>query len=313
MLESKALLLVKQETTYGTDATPSAAANAIIATIPQIEIIGNNRTRNLVMPGLGMPAGVNVAEGVKISFSTELKASTAPGEPTAISPLFEACGLTMTDGTSTVTFARNSDFASAASVTIWFYKDGILHKIQGARGTFKFNFKVNEIMMIDFEFTGKYALTNIIDQSIASGATYESQAPIVFRNANFAINSYAGLIESFEFDLGNTISARRSANESTGISQYVITNNQISGSVDPEVVLLATFNPFDLYNDSTAVAITVTGYDDNSGTEVTYALAAVQLDVPKYAARDNITVYNLGFKSTSSLTSAHSDLTITFS
>lgn len=167
LLKNKALILAKIEATRGTDAAPLAASNAILCEAPEIEIVSQSLERNYVTPYLGSKKRLNIGEGLKIRFATEAKGGGAAGTAPPIGCLFQACGFTETVIPATsVTYNPNSDiFATAsASVTIWFYLDGIVHKAVGCVGTFSMDIKVNFI----FHRLSSYVNANLISSLPAS-------------------------------------------------------------------------------------------------------------------------------------------------
>lgn len=116
MLRTKAVILAKLETSYGVDPTPTKGANAILCELPDFEVIGKKLERSYVKGYYGPLPPVTVGEGLKISFTTELKGGGRPGadviEP-EISPLFQACNFDMVgdgvDGTPIIYFTNSND------------------------------------------------------------------------------------------------------------------------------------------------------------------------------------------------------------
>lgn len=307
--EFKSLLLFEKESNYGVDPTPTGAANAFLTSVPQIELLGAGKERNHVMASFGKPQPVNVGEGVKITFDTEFKgALTGTVTPPGIAPLLECCGFTETISSGvSATYAPNSTIDSTSG-TIYFYKDGIVHKVSGCRGTFKLNLKTNEIAVATFEFTGLFVNSSTLASDVAIATpTFNSETPQIFRAANMTINSYAAIIENLTFDLGNTITKRPSANATTGVAAYSITQRQIKGSMDPEVKLLATFNPWALWVASTAYTVTW-----KIGSYITFTMSNCVLEIPKYETRDTLATYALSYEAHPSTATGNDDLSIVF-
>src|SRR5512146_738858 len=136
MLKTRAVILAEKEITYGTDPTPLPATNAILVESPEIEVLGKKLERNYTKSYFGTLAPVNIGEGIKISFTAELKGSGTAGTPPEIGVLLEACGMTHTNSPGVSdTYDPNSDLESVqGSVTIYFYQHNICHKVTGCRG-----------------------------------------------------------------------------------------------------------------------------------------------------------------------------------
>lgn len=307
------LILAEIETAYGTDPTPTIAANALIVNNPVIDYLFESKERSNLTTGYPKLAPLQVGQGVKISFSHELKGGVANlSDAPALDPLLIACGLKgIADAGVSYSYEPECD-VEGDSVTIWYYQDTILHKVTGCRGTFKISLTAGEIAFIDFEFTGLYGgtITDVTFPTLSS-ISYSAVPPVVFNTAAFTYNSVACVISKFEFDLGNNVTKRMSANAATGVAGYAITGRETKGSFDPEVLALASLNPWAIHAASTAYAIVC-----NVGT-VAKSIVLIDvfrciLDVPKYGERDNIATYDLTYKTTGILTGENDDFRLTF-
>lgn len=305
----KSLVLAKIESVYGTDPTPAEATEAIITKgQPSFEVVGTVRQREVPMPTFGRIKGVNVGDGLKLSFTTELKHSGTAGSASRYDPLFEACGMVQS-GSGTVIYTPASTMRGP-SVTLWFYIGGVLHKLNGCVGTFKINLKAGEIATIDWEFTGLYA-DNAADTAMPA-ATHEAIAPIIVQALGFTYNSYAAIIEELMLDMGNTVSPEKSANASNnGIAGYFISNRESKGSMNPEAVAMSVLNPWDLYDNTTAanIALDITA---SAGNDFAIAVTGAVLEVPKYGSRENILTWDLSFTINPTLAAGNNEIVITF-
>jgi hypothetical protein len=290
MLKSKAVILAKVETTYGTDATPAAGTNAILCEVPEFEVLGRKLDRANVKTYFGTLPPVNLGEGLKVSFTTELKGhGGAVDSPPEIGVLFRGCAFTETISAGTsVAYDPNSS-EDGESLTLYFYQHDILHKLLGARGTFSVEMKAGDYAKIKWEFTGLYA--GPADDSIPTG-TFNSTKPPRFVSASFAIDSYAAVIENLKVDVNNEIAKRVSANHATGISEYLIRERAVSGECDPEAVTLATKDFWTMWSSSTPVALTAT-VGTASKNKCVISAPAVVPDIPKYGDREGILTYAL--------------------
>lgn len=288
MIKGKTLVLAKIETSYGVDAAPTPSANAILSEIPSVEPVIKGLSRSVARSYLGANPVVNIGEAVKIKFSTEAKGSGTAGTAPEIGPLLKACGYTETIVPATsVTYTPNSSILTADSVTIWFYFDGMVHKITGCRGTFDFEAKAGEYGKFNWEFTGIYQKP--ADLALTSG-TYQSTTPPRFVSASFAIDSYAGIIENLKISAGNTIAKRVSANAATGILAWYISQREVTGEIDPELVTFATKDFWSIIENSSQVALTaaITG---SAGNILTITAPKVQIKDVKYGDRESLMTY----------------------
>jgi len=288
--KSKAVVLAKQEVTYGVDPTPTSAANAILCSAPEIEVLGRRIERANVKPHYGASVGVNIGEGIKVSFSVELKGSGAAGTAPEIGPLLRACNFTetVTAGTK-VDYDPNSANSTGESVTIYFYRHNLLHKVSGCRGTFGVELKSGEYGNIKFDFTGIYQ--GPVDQNIPANPTYNATDPARFLSAAFGIDGYSAVIENFKFDVGNEIGKRPNANAATGILEYWIKERNIKGEFDPEAVALSEKDFWALWSNSSRVALSATA-GQTAGNKCVITAPKVQLDLLKYGDRENILTFS---------------------
>lgn len=257
MLTERRLIAAKIEQTEGTAETLTATEAGILVFKPKADPDIAQYKRNPARTTLSQMASVSGKRSAKISFSVELKGSGAAGTPPAIlGVLLKGCGFSETIVASTsVTYKPAS--ASISSLTIACYEDGVVKKIWGARGTVKLTAKAGDVVMLDFEFTGA-------DFSITDGAllapTYDSVVPQPFLNAAFSISGYSAIIGSFNADIANTVSLRESVNTGSGNLSGVITNREPKGSIDPEMVTVATHDFFGIWRSGALGALsTVVG------------------------------------------------------
>lgn len=175
----KKTLLAKIETTYGTDSTPVGATNAIQTselTISPME--AETLQPSLDKENLGADPGTLVGKHVKVTFKVPLAGSGTAGDAPAFGPLLIACGYTETvDGVIDVRYTPTDD---AASITLKFKHDKVLHTITGARGTLKITAVQRQYAWLEFEFIGLY--TQPVHQGTSLNPIVTAfQKPVPFR------------------------------------------------------------------------------------------------------------------------------------
>lgn len=155
-LVKKTVILVKTETTSGTDAVPTGAANAIqVMDMSITPLDAKNVDLNLMLPWFGnAPALVGTAS-VKLSFSVPLAGSGTAATAPAWGALLLACANAETTGLTTpnrVEYQPVTDTLKTA--TIYYYDDGVLHKLLGSFGAPKLSAKSGEAPKLSFDFVG---------------------------------------------------------------------------------------------------------------------------------------------------------------
>ncbi len=315
-LESKALILAKVETTYGVDASPAPATDAILTTKPTIELITEDKEREVVLPYFGSLAAIPIATGIKISFGVEVRGSGTETTPPRIGALLRACGFTQTIGTSSVDYDPHS-WQDGESITIYFYHDGILYKALGCVGSsVKLTAKANEPARFEFEFQGIFGGSASFASSIAFPTPIfgDAQTPPVFRSGSFSFGSLTStnaVIESLEITCSTTVAKRADANAQYGVKRYSSTNREVSGSFDPEVVSLSTWNPWSIYENATIGALSAT-IGTTSGNRLVISAPNCQIESPKLGAREGIQTYSIGFKAKVTLTGGNNEVQFRF-
>lgn len=292
---SQRLLLAEIESTYGTDPTPTGAANAILVRSLEITPIQADVVeRQLVRGFMGNFEAILAFQRVEMTFEVELAGSGTAGTAPAWGPIMKACGATETIVADTsVTYAPRS--SSFDSVTFYYYTDGLRHKVTGARGSFSINATVGEIPTISFSFQGIY---NAPDDSANPTPTYQNQAkPVLFKQGNTTAQqlfSYAGAVESFTFDLNAELVYR----ELVGSSREVLYNDRKpSGTVVLEAELIATH---DYFGDITG---TSTGnntfqHGQTGGNIATFSAPQTDITGLSYSDSSGIQMLNVEYNAT---------------
>lgn len=150
------VLLAKVESSYGTDSTPTGS-EAILSSRPQLtKLEAQNVPRDVELGYLGSKEHLVGSRFRSISFDVELVGGGTVGTGPAWGDLLLACGWAETETSSTrVDYTLVS--SSFPSVSIYWYADGLLHKLLGARGTVTFVMTSGGIPVMRFSFKGLYS------------------------------------------------------------------------------------------------------------------------------------------------------------
>ncbi len=293
------LLLAKIEGTYGTDATPAAATDNIAVVRGQVNYTPevDENSRSILDATVDTVLGVNSLPRSKIGFRVELRGNRTDGTAPDISAgasanaipidcLLQACDMHPTYTAETPLGGRNGNAKyrplvasdQGPSVTIYFYSGLRLHKLLGAKGTFKITAAAGKFLFLDFEFQG-LDLT-VSDASIPGSATWlDVVPPVLSGSGSVNYDSFAaGVVKTFEFDLGNQITRRDDANSTTGINGFVITERKTKGSVEIEAVAEATKSFFaDLKSGKSITVLLQAGSD--TGNKITSTLTGTATSI----------------------------------
>jgi hypothetical protein len=291
LLSRKRLILVKTESTYGTDSTPAGTDALLVRNLDITPLSGDVVSRDLIRPYLGNFDQLIGLTSVGITFEVELAGSGTAGTAPKFDAILKACGLAATIVASTsVTYAPVS--ASFSSATIYFNVDGVLHKLTGCRGSLTMSCAVGAIPTLAFNLTGVY---NAPTDTAQPAVTYSAQAtPLIFREGNtssFSFFSYSGVLQSVDFNLANNLVYRELVG---GTKETLITDRKPAGTVMIEAPTIATKDFF-----TTALG-TSTGnltflHGTTAGNRVTFLASQVDVLNPTYQDQDSIMMLSVPY------------------
>lgn len=284
LLTRKRTILAKIETTYGTDPTPTGAANAIL--VRNLNITPLNAellNRDLVRPYLGASEQLLASAYVGIDFEVEMAGAGAAGTAPAYGSLLKACGMTETlVALATATYTPVS--SSFSSVTIYYNVDGVLHKLTGCRGNVEIDIKARQIPVFKFTFTGLY---NAPSDTVLPTVSYTAfQTPLAANSDNssgFSLFSYSGALESLTMNFNNGVQYR----SLIGAEDVLMTDRQLSGQVVFEAPTIAAKDFFSLALGTTLGALDIT-HGTTAGNKVQISSSRVNVTNPTYQDQNGI-------------------------
>ena len=292
-LTRKRTILLKTESSYGTDATPAGTDALTVRSLDVSPIDADVVSRDLVRPYLGNSTQLLANIKVQCNFEVELAGSGTAGTAPRWGPAMLACGTAATTVASTsVTYAPVS--SSFSSATIYYFADGIKHAVTGWRGTFEIKGDLGQIPTIAFTGTGIYSTPT---DTAVGAVTYGNQAdPLIFTNGNttsFSLFSYSGCLSSFSFAVNNEIQYR----ELIGCTKEVlITDRAPSGQVMIESVPIATKDYFSIAAGTTTGNLTLT-HGTTAGNRCVFTSAQTDLTNPTYGDMNGVIMLNLPYVS----------------
>lgn len=180
----KTVILVKPETTSGTDAVPTGIANAMQAMDMSITPLdAQNIDTNIINPWFGNSPSLVGPASVKCSFSVLLSGAGDAATAPAWGALLLACGNAETTGLLTpnrVEYLPATDALKTA--TIYWYDDGLLHKLFGCFGNVKLSAKSGEAPKLTFDFVGLDGGVSAITNPLADMSQWKNPVPITKAN-----------------------------------------------------------------------------------------------------------------------------------
>ena len=210
------VILAKVETTAGTDASPTGAANAVlVAEMSITPLDAKNIDRNLVRGYFGASEQLVGPASVKVSMTVELAGSGTAATPPALGTLLQGCAI----AESSLTTPSRTEYTPVSTglktLTIYYYDDGVLHKLVGAMGNCKLSAKVGDRPTLKFDFIG---LDGGMSAASASPTLSAWKTPVSMTKANvvdvtigatYSVGALSGGTvypsTGMEIDLGNSL------------------------------------------------------------------------------------------------------------
>jgi hypothetical protein len=285
------LLTAKLETTAGTDPVPAAATNSMLArAITPQPVVADFAERTNIHPYFGTSGQVAVAQHSECELEVELASSGTAGTAPAYGPLLQACGFS-----ETVTAATDVVYApitnAIKTVTLYYYLDGVLHKMRYCRGNVTFELNARSIPVMKFKFTGLY--TAATDTVLPTDADYSDFiAPFAVNKVNtpsMTLHGISAAMQSLSIDMGNQIIYRNLIGSET----VEMTDRKATGQTSIEMVPVATYAWHEAVRLGTLLPFSVV-HGVGSGKIVQIDAPKVQLLNPQYADSDGIAMINLG-------------------
>ena len=122
------------------------------------------------------------------------------------------------------------------SYTVGVFNDGLRHRVKGCRGNVTFSASTGQPCRMAFEFVGPFEDSQDITLITP---TYPTRVPPSLLSAGLTVHTDTLIVDSFEIATNNELSVRRSANDAAGAISTKITKRGFTGSIDPEVELVA--------------------------------------------------------------------------
>lgn len=270
------VLLLKIEGTYGVDATPVAATDALLVrNLRPVPLDPKYEKRDTVRSFYANDGQIIVAQLSRIAFEIEMAgAGTSAITVAKYAAALRMCALAETIGGADVTYAPITGAEEAAS--IYYQIDGKQHKMLGCRGNLGMRVRAGSLPVYTFDVMGMHVQQT--DAALTPGTFTGFQKPVAVNNANttpFTLHTFAGKFREFTFDMGNQVFYRNLPNSES----VVITGRNPTGKVSLESELNATKDWQTIIKAMTLGALTFT-QGIVAFNKVTFAGAQAQLTTP---------------------------------
>lgn len=303
-------LLVKRETTYGTDAVPTGAADAVLLRSIKVSPLNQETVdRTLVRPYLGGFEKLPTKQMVQLELEMEAVGfgTAGPASPTAgYDALLRICGLSRTVNAG-VSVVYSPVSTALDSATVYFYQDGTLHKALGCRGNLMISMSLDQIPVYKLTLWGLYG--GITDGALPAVTLTSYQTPEVVNALNTTALNIHGLttaaLRNLEINLNNQIVHRDLVNTS---QEILLTDRVPSGTLQIEATTVAVKDWWTLVRNATLGSLSIT--HGTAGKRVKLDSTRMQLVGPDFTDQDNVVEMTLQMNFVPS-TAGNDELSIT--
>lgn len=274
---------------YGADAAPTGAANAILVSDCTITHQYNNVDRDLIRSTFGASEQLVGTKHVSLEFTCELQgigtAATAP----AWSPLLRGCRFAATIGLTAPNRVEHNPVSSGfEDLTIYYYMEGTLHKALGCRGNVEIGAGIGERPTLKFTFLG---IDGGVTAAAPSGVTYASwKTPVVVTEANVETFNLGCTYAAGAFSGGAEVCSRGLSINMGNDVQYIptlgcegvdIVSSSATGSLTLDLTAAAEASAYTAVEANTLTSIGMT-IGSTTGYKVMIFCPYVQRINPKY-------------------------------
>lgn len=275
----------------GTDTTNTILATSVAAVVAaDTRYSGTAAAAGVITGALaGTAAPVTLTSATPLTLGTSGAAIT----PTWAGNLVAGDFYDVTLARAGVTYTPVS--FNVPSVTLYVYQDGTLHKITGARGTFKIDGKASDYAKVQFTFTGNY--NEPVDAALPTGMQYEPTRPVKCELMNFTVKGLpTNYGETWSLDVANTVSLRDDYNAFDGWAGALVTDRKPKMMADPESRSPSVYNPWKRMEFADIIRIYCqVGKRAGPGQLVNIQADAAQYDKSDYKNRTNIRTWDMSF------------------
>ena len=300
-------VLVKIESSYRTDPTPTGTDDSIIladdgfwGSTMTIENQAPNLREN-VRSGTLMPVKPGIPNGrvVRGTLNLEVRGFDAaysetdkPEADVLIRGSGFSAAVDTTPSSEKWTYAQED--SGFESYTVWAYGAGNVYKINGCRSVMIWPMVSGELGILRFEFIG------FLDTAPATASlpsqTFGAQVPQSAVGAAFTIGSWSPDIVTAEFTTGGNLVIKPSANDSTGFSEVQFSHFDPRLTLSAKTVALSTYDPYADIKAATTRAIDWT-HGGSQYNRADLAIASAYLVAePTHEDQDDFTGWGLEYR-----------------
>jgi hypothetical protein len=178
------------------------------------------------------------------------------------------------------------------SITLVMHKDGVMHQMPGAYGTFDVTAQSGNYATIKWTFTGNFI--EAVDDPNPS-PVFERQLPSQVELARLDVGNFPAVVEKFTFNQMNDVQIRADITAADGYIGTRIVSRKPEGGINPEADLVANNDFWGQLAAATGVPFQMR-VGHTPGNTVWFLAPNSQYSGLTYADRNGILVYDAGMR-----------------
>lgn len=293
LLVRRSVILAKIEGSYGVDASPTAAADALEVINPRWGHVDPKMlARGIIRANLTPPKQIYAGHLLQYQFDVELAGSGSAGVAPDFAPLLRAAFMaeTVVGGTSV---AYSPVSAAPESVTVYGYHDGKLKKLLGGVAMVSFGLTAQDVGKASFTVIGHDG--GETSTSIAS-PTLQGTVPVALKGlTGLVIGSFNPEINALTVDLGNVIAKPISIRATDGVGTLRVSERDPNGSFDPEETLPSVYDAVGIWKVGTEAAFDTGVIGTTAGNRYRLQMPKLSYRSVEPGDREGIRTWALGF------------------
>lgn len=296
MKANKKVVLCKVETTYGVDASPTVADDAmVVLNLNPTPISIRYVERNQALPFFGNRGQIAVGETMLLEYDVEIAGAGGVAAVPGYSDVLRGCAMaeTITATTGPVTYSLVSE--SEESCTQYFYWDGVLHKMLGSYGTVELRFQEGQFPIMHTTWEGVYGGITEVTPGAPVLTAFQEPKAMTKANTTFSLHGYAAPLASLTLTQGNEFVYKNRPN-----SERIYYTNRVSrGQVVIELPKPSVKDFVAICRSGVTGVLTMV-HGTTAGNKVLLDAGQTQLINPRYSEADNMVMLtmDINFKHT---------------
>ncbi|MFM0513277.1 phage tail tube protein [Paraburkholderia sp. RL17-373-BIF-A] len=278
------VVLAALQVAIGTPAVPTSADDAmLVSNISAKPVAADYVSRDTIRPFFGNDQQLTAGCHAELDFEIEVAASGVAGTPPAWGRLLVPCYFSETVTADTSVVYAPVSVQPSTPLTLYYYLDGLLHKLTDAYGTVSWDFTVKQIPKLKFHFMGVY--NPVTDSPIPTGTDFSKFLVPKIASTQFTtwqMHAYSGPLQALSLDIANTLNW----SQLIGYERAEVTDRKPTGKITMQLGSVADKDWWTSARDALLGALTIT-HGVGAGNIVQIDAPKVQLTDPSYTDQDN--------------------------